>query len=124
VTGSIGSPHILQFSGIPIPGSHVLAQGAGELNPMGAFELAKRVSVADIERRERQRRQPDRERPDDRDTRTGGEVQGGGQDRRADDRDKDARDLRCPAPQDEDDGKAGEADGECDRVGFTVAHPG
>lgn len=42
---------ILQFSAIPIPGTHVLEQGAGELNPMGAFELAKRVSVADIERR-------------------------------------------------------------------------
>jgi serine protease AprX len=42
---------ILQFSAIPIPGTHVLEQGAGELNPMGAFELAKRVSVADIEKR-------------------------------------------------------------------------
>jgi hypothetical protein len=40
---------ILQFSAIPIPGTHVLEQGAGELNPMGAFELAKRVSVADID---------------------------------------------------------------------------
>ena len=40
-----------EFSAIPIPGTHVLEQGAGELNPMGAFELAKRVSVADIEKR-------------------------------------------------------------------------
>jgi hypothetical protein len=42
---------ILQYTALPIAGAHVLEQGAGELNPMGAFELVKRMTTADLETR-------------------------------------------------------------------------
>ena len=42
---------ISQFTALPLPDAHVLEQGAGELNPLGAYEIARRMTPADLERR-------------------------------------------------------------------------
>ena len=79
--------------------------------------------VAQVERREGQRRQPDRERAD----RPVSPVVAArsrtrAQDRRADDRDQDPGDLGSPALEAEDDGQAADADRERDRVRLAGGH--